>query len=750
MCVRPSPASLLCPMSDNARRPNWPCLLLPILALPYPALAADKADNPQALSEVVVSAERLSDTEQRQFSTASKLVFGREELERYGDSSVADVLKRLPGITLGGRPGRGGEIRMRGLGSGYTQVLLNGDPMPRGFSLDTLAPEQIERIEVMRAPVAEHSAQAIAGTINIVLRESISKRSAELRPSLGWENGRFQPGMSAMFSDQLERLGYTLAAHTFHRQQASEQLTETVENSISSGQPGMRQTREQSGENRINGIHLNGRFNWALGPGSSFSLQPFIMQMESNGDTHTRLQQSGGSQPAPYDTASNHSSSDSQHLRLIGNWKQKLADNARLELRANLSHSAQDSQNEHSEYDSNGLRRHQGSNGSEIRDNALSTAGKYLTPIGKGHAFAFGWEVESHYRDENSRNFQDGLNVLASSGSHLSADTRKLAAYAQDEWDISPLWAVYGGLRWESLHTHSDSASGGFTNDYQVLSPLFHSVWRFDPESKDQLRLALTRSYRAPTLNNLSALPSIASAYPVSSTNTAAAPDQIGNPNLKPELAWGLDLALEHYLPQGGLLSASSFYRQINNLIRNLTTLESVSWASEQRWVSRPVNIGEASSYGIELESKFKLAELLPSPLGLDVRANYSYYWSSVSDIPGPNNRLEQQPRQSANLGLDYRLKSAPLTLGSNLHWIPAYRVQQSGNQALYQGNKRVADMYALWKLERNAQLRISAANWLHADYLSSNSLTQGDLLQQTSTLNKTYRSYSARLELKF
>lgn len=737
-------------MPAHTIRSPFACLLLPMLALPCPAIAADKAESPQALGEVVVTAGKLNDTEQRQFATASKTVFSREELERYGDASVADVLKRLPGVTLGGRPGRGGEIRMRGLGSGYTQVLLNGDPMPRGFSLESLSPEQIERIEVMRAPVAEHSAQAIAGTINIVLRESISKRSAEFRPSLGWENGRSQPGLSAIFSDQLDRLGYTLAANSFHRQQASEQISSTQESSLSTGLPGLRQTREQTGETRINGIHLNGRFNWALGPGSSFSLQPFLMQMESAGDTQTRLQQTGGSQPAPYDTASSHSSSDSQHLRLIGNWKQKLAGNARLELRANLSHSAQDSQGEQSEYDSSGLRRHQGSNRAEIRDHAISTTGKYLTPIGSGHAFAFGWELEARHRDEHSRNIQDGINVLAATGSQLSADTRRLAAYAQDEWDISPLWSVYGGLRWESLHTRSDSASGNFANDYQVLSPLLHSVWRFDAESKDQLRLALTRSYRAPTLNQLGALPSIASAYPVSSTNTAAAPDQIGNPGLKPELAWGLDLALEHYLPQGGVLSASSFYRQINNLIRNLTTLESVSWANDQRWVSRPVNIGEASSYGIELESKFKLTELADTPVPLDVRANYSYYWSSVSDVPGPNNRLEQQPRQSANLGLDYRLKSAPLTLGGNLHWIPAYNVQQSGNQALYQGNKRVMDMYVLWKIERNAQLRISAANWLHADYLGSNSLNQGDLLQQTSTLNKTYRSYAARLEIKF
>ncbi len=68
---------------------------------------------------------------------------------------------------------------MRGLGRGYTMIMINGEPAPRGFSLDSLAPEQVERIEIMRAPVAEHSARAIAGTINIVLREEFPLISVE-------------------------------------------------------------------------------------------------------------------------------------------------------------------------------------------------------------------------------------------------------------------------------------------------------------------------------------------------------------------------------------------------------------------------------------------------------------------------------------------------------------------------------------------------------------------------------------------
>ena len=77
------------------------------------------------------------------------------------------MLKRLPSVTIGGRPGRGGQIRMRGMGNGYTQILIDGDRIPRGFAIDQISPDQIERIEILRAPTAETGARAIAGTINI-------------------------------------------------------------------------------------------------------------------------------------------------------------------------------------------------------------------------------------------------------------------------------------------------------------------------------------------------------------------------------------------------------------------------------------------------------------------------------------------------------------------------------------------------------------------------------------------------------
>jgi hypothetical protein len=54
--------------------------------------------------QVTISGARADDTEARRMSTAAKMVFGREELDRNGDTSVSEVLKRLPGVTSAARP----------------------------------------------------------------------------------------------------------------------------------------------------------------------------------------------------------------------------------------------------------------------------------------------------------------------------------------------------------------------------------------------------------------------------------------------------------------------------------------------------------------------------------------------------------------------------------------------------------------------------------------------------------------------
>src|SRR5207244_3358894 len=76
------------------------------------------ADESKKMEKIEVEADDLSE---RRASTAAKIIVNNAEIMKYGDKNLMDVLKRLPGITVDTGPGgRGGTVRMRGLGSGYT------------------------------------------------------------------------------------------------------------------------------------------------------------------------------------------------------------------------------------------------------------------------------------------------------------------------------------------------------------------------------------------------------------------------------------------------------------------------------------------------------------------------------------------------------------------------------------------------------------------------------------------------------
>jgi iron complex outermembrane receptor protein len=402
----------------------------PVTAKRTPTSAPEKN-----MGEIIVTGKKLTDTEESRYSTAAKMVFGREELDRYGDSSVGEVLKRLPGVTISGTPGRGGDIRMRGLGKGYTMILINGEPAPRGFSLDSLAPDQVERIEIMRAPVAEHSARAIAGTINIVLREEFVKRENEARPTLGWEDGHLQPGVSLQRSDSVGSLNYNIAANLFHKDLPNESVTITTASNVSNGAPVLKQTQQDNSRSVSDGLHMNARLNWRLDDGDTFSFQPFLMQSRGSTVGATKLDQTLGTTPAPYANAIWRTDSDSTMARGMGNLKLKLNDGAKLEIRFNGGQSASDNQTSRVESDTFGGLAHTIQSDTGIHDTSFSTSGKYSRPLGKEHQFAAGWELESGNRHESAYTIQDGINPLASYGDSIQARTRRVAAYAQDEWD---------------------------------------------------------------------------------------------------------------------------------------------------------------------------------------------------------------------------------------------------------------------------------------------------------------------------
>ncbi len=147
---------------------------------------------------------------------------------QYGDTNVADVLKRVPGITVSSPNGRNAEIRMRGLGAGYTQILINGERAPNGFTLDSLSPDVIERIEVLRAASAEFSTQSVAGTVNIVLKKTARSGQREFKLGARTGSGFSGPTANIQLSDKLGKMSYSIAGSVMAEQMKRESVSDDM------------------------------------------------------------------------------------------------------------------------------------------------------------------------------------------------------------------------------------------------------------------------------------------------------------------------------------------------------------------------------------------------------------------------------------------------------------------------------------------------------------------------------------------
>ena len=146
--------------------------------------AAGTADDVAVQQKITVTGSRIKRLD---YETALPVtVIDREAIDRSGDLTVADVVRRTTYNSFGSVRQRSGSsaqsvnaVNLRGLGEDKTLVLLNGRrlagaPTEAGAfqNLSVIPLAAVERIEVLRdGASAVYGTDAIAGVINIILRQ---------------------------------------------------------------------------------------------------------------------------------------------------------------------------------------------------------------------------------------------------------------------------------------------------------------------------------------------------------------------------------------------------------------------------------------------------------------------------------------------------------------------------------------------------------------------------------------------------
>ncbi|OYU80502.1 MAG: hypothetical protein CFE45_28260, partial [Burkholderiales bacterium PBB5] len=337
-----------------------------------------------------------------------------------------------------------------------------------------------------------------------------------------------------------------------------------------------------------------------------------------------------------------------------------------------------------------------------------------------------GWDADQTRRDETRSQRQSSPTgrPVVDLDEQYRTTVERLAVFAQDEWDLDETLSVYAGVRWASLRTNTEGQGMvPVGNRSSVVSPVLQVLWKPAGIPGDQVRFAVSRTYKAPRAVDL-----IPRRF-VAIDNTPTTPTLQGNPDLRPELAWGIDAAFEHALPgRMGYVNVNASARQIRDVILEQLFLD------KGAWVSSKTNAGSARLYGLEIESRLNLRAMWSESPDMDIRASVSRNWSSVEQVPGPDNRLDGQIPLGANLGLDWRLAQLPVTAGASLAYRGTMRARTSLTQTTASNALSTLDLYVLWKLTPQAQMRFSIANALRPRDISTDTYgdASGRFLQNT------------------
>jgi len=176
------------PLVRSVGRPCHLSLTLLGTLLPMLAVAAE----PITLQHEVITATQTAHSELS--APASVSVVTREDLDKLPVYNLADAVKYLPGVYINPSSAYGRkEIKLRGMDSDYTLLLVNGRRVnsrealvsnyANDFDLSSIPMAAIERIEVIRGPMSSlYGADAIGGVVNVILR----KPTADTRAGIAY------------------------------------------------------------------------------------------------------------------------------------------------------------------------------------------------------------------------------------------------------------------------------------------------------------------------------------------------------------------------------------------------------------------------------------------------------------------------------------------------------------------------------------------------------------------------------------
>jgi TonB-dependent receptor len=687
------------------------------LAVFQPAFA-QSAPEPDPQRQTVTSTQDTTPTDaddivvingiayrNRTDETAPVLEYGLDYFQRFEPLSAGDALKRVPSVTFLSDVIESDGVRMRGLDPGYTQIMINGEQVPgsnddRSFFMDRIPAELIERVEIVRSQSANRSGDAMAGAINIVLRDGYSLDGGYVRAgAMLFDDGRVRESLAGVWGGQVGEGRLLLGANVQGRRnpkvKGSLRFGDSPENNPDFFTDDFDNREDQLDTRNGTDYSLNATYSTPLAPGMDLELSGFFVHTDRT-ESELSMEYEDLTSVDPADL-----------VVYVPQFEEILQDNFSLNGKLN--------------YEMLGGETSLRLGYSEFQDDIVGTEEETeydpfpaIDDFGGERTLTDRTDKETKIKLSHERAFMDGVDIefgldyqdkdrntdissaeIDTPGDVYADFERDNATVAEQRLDgyvmlsgKTDFFSWEGGLRYETTEvdvgyalfeddgTLDESDSG--STDYGILLPSAHI--QFNLTENDRLTVSAARTVRRPNFNFLN---------PLLLDGEFGDNDFIGNPELEPEMAWGADIGIEHRIGRQGIVGVNFFYRQVEDLIEVFNTgdyseafiedfEDAVSEAEDDgetpptfeefladetpSYVLSARNTGDGSVWGIEFDLSTPLDFISLPDTG--VFFNYSWLDSDVDDEFG-SRRFNDQSEYVYNVGFIHDLPDLEAAFGA-------------------------------------------------------------------------------------
>ncbi|MGH6950259.1 MAG: TonB-dependent receptor plug domain-containing protein [Vitreimonas sp.] len=764
------------------RKAAWRTLLMSCcLAMPGVAVAQDEATTTdgETLEEIVVTGE--IQYRNRTDTVAPELVYDQQFFEQFEPLSVGDQLSRVPGVAFTSDIGERDAPQMRGLGQGFTQILINGRPVPGAGNdntvfVDRIPAEIVDRVEIVRSPSADIDSQGVGGTINIILKDGQSLPPGVIVRAGGIydvDNEEFGGvgALSVMGHTDDRRIAWS---GTFDAQQryntkvVDQQLFDDTSPGFDPNTDGTSMfdpdgfdpttpsTNAVEHQGQIDtreslDLSFNGDVTIEMSPGHSVRLDAFYLNTQreetEDGENFFRNDDStedpgGGNDNGdvsddPWDlneteTQFTDIQQDSYGVSALydGALTSSLTFNGQARYAAFLEDSTEDSFTT-AVFDGDppeGERELIDIDDQEVSvDGSLTFDSEAFARRIRLHSFEFEVGVAGRVktRDFSLRSFEDDNDLdFADPGEEVTGPTSS-GNFNYEERRLDGFVQATLGLS-EGVRFQAGARVETTESESSLLGggpPAENDSSEFYPSMHLQWDVLEDGQFRASFARTVRR-PLLDQLVPFEDEETPGDDDiTVGNPNLGLETAWGYDVGYEHRVGRRGVIGVNFFNREVSDLISLVST--GVPSGSGSGSIYTFANIGDGRVWGWEVDVSTPL-----SFIGLDETgffANYTDLDSERTDpFTGIKTTFNAQPDYVYNVGITQNLPAWNTSFGFSFREQGKSRSLFLGEieDQWYDGNLEV---FVEHRLTERVVMRLVGNNLLDADSLQSERNYDGD-----------------------